>query len=61
MKLFAGSVVGEPGEIGMALTWASLFCHAGLLVVLAPLAAAGRISQEREQRTMPALVNSAYK
>jgi len=47
-----------PGDLGMALIWTSLFCHAGLLVILAPLAAAGRISQEREQRTMPALVNS---
>jgi ABC-type transport system involved in multi-copper enzyme maturation permease subunit len=48
----------EPGDVGEGLLWAALFCQAGLLIVLAPLATAGRISQEREQRTLPALVNS---
>ncbi len=48
----------EPVTIGEGLTWAALFCQAGLLVILAPLAAAGRIAQEREQRTLAGLVNS---
>jgi len=47
----------EPAGVGMGLTWAALFCQAGLLMILAPLATAGRISQEREQRTLAALVN----
>jgi ABC-type transport system involved in multi-copper enzyme maturation permease subunit len=47
-----------PASVGDGLLWATLFCQAGLLVVLAPLATAGRISQEREQRTLPALINS---
>ncbi len=48
----------EPVNIGEGLIWAALFCQAGLLVILSPLATAGRISQEREQRTLAALVNS---
>jgi ABC-type transport system involved in multi-copper enzyme maturation permease subunit len=48
----------EPSSIGEGLIWSALFCQAGLLIILAPLATAGRISQEREQRTLPALVNS---
>lgn len=48
----------EPVSIGEGLIWTALFCQAGLLVILAPLATAGRISQEREQRTLSALINS---
>jgi len=48
----------EPGEIGMAVALCAVFCQAGLLVILSPLAAAQRISQEREQRTYAALINS---
>lgn len=48
----------EPASVGNGLVWAALFCQAGLLVIMAPLATAGRISQEREQRTLPALINS---
>lgn len=48
----------EPVNIGEGLIWTALFCQAGLLVILAPLATAGRISQEREQRTLAALINS---
>lgn len=36
----------------------ALFGHGALLVLLSALAAAQRISQERERRTLPALVNS---
>ena len=48
----------SPSSIGAGMAWATLFCQAGLLAILAPLATACRISQEREQRTLPALVNS---
>jgi ABC-type transport system involved in multi-copper enzyme maturation permease subunit len=48
----------SPAHVGNGLIWSALFCQAGLLVILAPLATAGRISQEREQRTLPALSNS---
>lgn len=48
----------EPVTIGEGMAWTALFCQAGLLVILAPLATAGRIAQEREQRTLAALVNS---
>ena len=48
----------DPGEVGMMVAMCAIFCQAGLLVILSPLAAAQRISQEREQRTYAALVNS---
>ncbi len=48
----------NPGDIGMLVAMCAIFCQAGLLVILSPLAAAQRISQEREQRTFAALVNS---
>lgn len=47
-----------PGDVGMVTAMCAIFCQAGLLVILSPLAAAQRISQEREQRTYAALVNS---
>jgi ABC-type transport system involved in multi-copper enzyme maturation permease subunit len=52
-----GSLI--PGELGMAMSYALLFWHGATIIVLAPLASAGRISQEREQRTLPALVNTS--
>jgi len=48
----------EPSAIGNGLVWATLFCQLGLLVTIAPLAAAGRLAQEREQRTLAGLINS---
>lgn len=48
----------EFGEVGSTVAMCAVFCQAGLLVILSPLAAAQRISQEREQRTYAALVNS---
>lgn len=48
----------NPADIGSGISVASLICHAALLCILAPLATAGRIAQEREQRTLAALVNS---
>ena len=46
------------GDVGTMVAMCAIFCQAGLLVILSPLAAAQRISQEREQRTYAALVNS---
>lgn len=48
-----------PGELGMAITYTLLFWHGAILVVLGPLASAGRLAQEREQRTLPALLNTS--
>ena len=48
----------NPGDVGEMVAICAIFCQAGLLVILSPLAAAQRISQEREQRTYAALVNS---
>jgi ABC-2 type transport system permease protein len=47
-----------PGDLGQGITYTLLFWHGAILIVLAPLASAGRIAQEREQRTLPALVNT---
>ena len=47
------------GELGIAIMYTLLFWHGAILVVLSPLASAGRISQEREQRTLPALINTS--
>ena len=52
------SGIRDPGETGTILAWTTLWCQAGLLLILAPLASACRLSQEREQRTLPALINS---
>lgn len=48
-----------PGELGQGIMYTLLFWQGAVLVVLAPLASAGRISQEREQRTLPALINTS--
>jgi ABC-2 type transport system permease protein len=47
-----------PGELGAAITYTLLFWHGTILIVMAPLASAGRLAQEREQRTLPALINT---
>ena len=47
-----------PNEVGTGLIWSTLYIQAGLIIILSPLSAAGRISQEREQRTIAALLNS---
>lgn len=47
-----------PGETAMAILFSAMFCHLGLIVLLSPLISAQRISQEREQRTYAALINS---
>ena len=47
-----------PNDVGKAISWAMLYLQAGLLALLAPLNTAGKLSQEREQRTIAALLNS---
>ena len=49
---------GDFTSIGMPLAGIAVFSHGALLVILSALGAAQRISQERERRTLPALVNS---
>lgn len=58
MATLGGSRETDPGEVGTTMAMCAIFCQAGLLAMLSPLAAAQRISQEREQRTYAALVNS---
>lgn len=45
-------------ETGTCLAAIAVFSHGALLLLLSALGAAQRISQERERRTLPALVNS---
>lgn len=52
---------GSPDHIGTSIGMVALFGQVGILILLAPLASAQRISQEREQRTYAALVNSPLK
>jgi ABC-type transport system involved in multi-copper enzyme maturation permease subunit len=49
---------GDPADTGMAIFSFSSFSLLALLVILGPLASAGAITQEREQRTLPALLNT---
>ncbi len=48
----------SPGQTAMVILSSAMFCHLGLIVLLSPLVSAQRISQEREQRTYAALINS---
>lgn len=48
----------DPSDTGMTIFGFGVFSLLGLLVILGPLASAGAISQEREQRTLPALLNT---
>ena len=45
-------------DAGDMFSFVAVFSHGALLVLLSALGAAQRISQERERRTLPALVNS---
>lgn len=49
---------GNPADTGMTIFAFSSFSLLALLVILGPLASAGAITQEREQRTLPALLNT---
>jgi ABC-type transport system involved in multi-copper enzyme maturation permease subunit len=48
----------DPAVTGLTIFGFGIFSLLGLLVILGPLASAGVISQEREQRTLPALLNT---
>jgi len=50
--------VTDPAETGQTIFGFSAFSLLALLVILSPLASAGAITQEREQRTLPALLNT---
>ncbi|MBI5829273.1 MAG: ABC transporter permease subunit, partial [Chloroflexi bacterium] len=47
-----------PSRVGQPLGYANAFCLLALLLILGPLAGAGRIAQEREQRTLAGLLNT---
>jgi ABC-type transport system involved in multi-copper enzyme maturation permease subunit len=50
--------VTEPAGLGFGIFATSMFTLLALLVILAPLSSAAAISQEREQRTLPGLLNT---
>lgn len=63
LSLLSMGAVVKPGgdpfpEAGEMFGGVAVFSHGALLVLLSALGAAQRISQERERRTLPALVNS---
>ena len=63
MSLIALALGNNPGkdpypDTGAMLSGFALFSHGALLVLMSSLGAAQRISQERERRTLPALINS---
>ncbi len=47
-----------PAAVGSPMLHFILVLHGGLLALIGPLSTAGRISQEREQRTLASLLNS---
>jgi ABC-type transport system involved in multi-copper enzyme maturation permease subunit len=51
-------VAGDPAQTGLTIFAFSAFSLLALLVIIGPLASAGSITQEREQRTLPALLNT---
>jgi ABC-type transport system involved in multi-copper enzyme maturation permease subunit len=48
----------QPADIGIAIFSTSIFTLLALLLIISPLSSAGAISQEREQRTLPGLLNT---
>ncbi len=54
----SSTIVSDPIRFASAFQYSLLCVQLGLVGVLAPLSAAGRISQEREQRTSIAMRNS---
>lgn len=63
LSLIAMATMHDPGKdpypsMGSVLSGFALFSHGALLVLMSALGAAQRISQERERRTLPALINS---
>lgn len=50
--------IHPPYDVGKTMSISIISLQMGILLILAPLSTAGRLSQEREQRTLPALLNS---
>jgi ABC-type transport system involved in multi-copper enzyme maturation permease subunit len=48
----------QPADVGMAIFATSIFTLMALLLIISPLSSAAAISQEREQRTLPGLLNT---
>jgi ABC-type transport system involved in multi-copper enzyme maturation permease subunit len=48
----------QPAYVGVAIFATSIFTLMALLLIISPLSAAAAISQEREQRTLPGLLNT---
>jgi len=55
---FAKSQIRPPHDVGATISMTIISLQMGILFILAPLSTAGRLSQEREQRTLSALLNS---
>jgi ABC-type transport system involved in multi-copper enzyme maturation permease subunit len=47
-----------PANVGIAIFSTSIFTLMALLLIISPLSSAAAISQEREQRTLPGLLNT---
>lgn len=58
LAIFTSSANNPLPYAGEVLAAVALFSHGALICLLSALGAAQRISQERERRTLPALVNS---
>lgn len=48
----------QPALVGIAILSTSIFTLMALLLIISPLSSAAAISQEREQRTLPGLLNT---
>jgi ABC-type transport system involved in multi-copper enzyme maturation permease subunit len=48
----------QPATVGFAIFATSIFTLLALLLIISPLSSAAAISQEREQRTLPGLLNT---
>jgi len=48
----------QPADVGIAIFATSIFTLMALLLIISPLSSAAAISQEREQRTLPGLLNT---
>jgi ABC-type transport system involved in multi-copper enzyme maturation permease subunit len=48
----------QPADVGVAIFMTSIFTLLALMLIISPLSSAAAISQEREQRTLPGLLNT---
>lgn len=58
LALWVASLANPFPETGLFISGFTIFGHGFFLTILASLSAAERISREREQRTLPSLVNT---